>query len=253
MSSLYGYFTNSNKNKAAKRDREESSDSSAKSTPEKPKKTKESASPITENNSPSKNMATIEEITKLILESEKRQKEFITTEIGKLCDQSSIVTNLQVKFDKLWSASKKNNVIVYGYPETPGETNENKEAIVQDLEKRIGVTLMFDDIYRLGKPGRPSRPLMIKLMRTWDKRNLMTNRHKLKGTKIFVNDDLDKEERLTSSTLLKKLKELMSAKPSIKGRIRQGKLYLVDGESTTVYAVNDNHEVFEVNDNKMQQ
>ena len=173
------------------------------------------------------------------MESEERQKIFIVSEIEKLSQSAPAIQKIKRKVDNLWNAASKKNIIVFGIPEAQNEAATDMEMSITELFTKIGVAdVLFDDMYRIGKPGSKSRPLMIKLLRFWDKRKIIRN--KLKGTKVFINDDLGKEDKARNSILRNHLKTLQKQDKTKTGKIlRNGTLQVAENGSMKIYVVNE--------------
>ena len=111
------------------------------------------------------------------------------------------------------SLDKKFNVVVYGIPESPPNTDRQsrqKHDVEQVLKPLSDIdddikSSAFRDIYRLGKfrdNRTKPRPLLVKFLRSIDASNLLRNKTKLKPG-IFLKSDLSTEERAKESLLLK--------------------------------------------------
>jgi len=94
------------------------------------------------------------------------------------------VNNLETK-------TRENNLIVYGFTEPKSETLELLLKNVDNLWTKLNVSgILINNAYRLGKPkDGHSRPLLLKLVRYIDKRNIRSNRAKVSKDKIFFSDD----------------------------------------------------------------
>jgi len=82
-------------------------------------------------------------------------------------------------------------------------------------------------------------------MRTRDKFQIMGLTHKLKGTGIYVNEDLPPEERRKHSLLLQKSKELKQSNPHAKTSIKSGRLYYNGTARKVSYTINEDGELIE--------
>jgi hypothetical protein len=151
-----------------------------------------------------------------------------------MCELQSIkptVEKLQLTVQTLSKSEKRNNVIIFGIPEVQNESNEDRDAEIEKLSTTLQVPKPdYDYAFRVGKrvAGR-ERPLLIRFLRLRDKWLIMQSTSKLKGTKIYINDDLTHEERYQQSFLRKKRMELTKADRSIKTKIRNNKLVVERG------------------------
>ena len=134
---------------------------------------------------------------------------------------------------------KMKNIIISGISEEEKEYDEIKITKVRDVFKKCGVAnLMIDDIFRLGKPcAGKTRPMLVKLCSMLDKRAILRGTKALKGTNIYINHDLTKEERNIEKTLRTKLNEIKSLNKNAKGRIDKGKLTIIANGVTSNYTV----------------
>ena len=109
---------------------------------------------------------------------------------------------------------KKFNVVVYGIPESPPNTDRQSRQ-KHDVEHVLKSLSDYDDeikssavkdIYRLGKfrdNRTKPRPLLVKFLRSIDASNVLRNKSKLKSG-IFLKSDLSADERAKESLLLLK-------------------------------------------------
>lgn len=132
------------------------------------------------------------------------------------------VNKVEHSVEMLESKLKKNNIIVFGLPETQNENFDNLCHSLDELWKVLGVSgLLIDNFYRLGQPKAGwNRPILIQFVRYLDKRQVMMNKHKVLKNKIFVNDDLTKAEQGSQRVLRAKLQELKQQDNNITGSIR---------------------------------
>lgn len=113
------------------------------------------------------------------------------------------MTNLE----KAEERRRKMNVIIFGIEEVRGKhVWEQVEEIVQD---KLGIKLggwEIVDTFRIGRRGINPRPIVVKLATVKIKWTILSSAKKLKGTKIFVENDYGKKEREIRSVLLKEMK-----------------------------------------------
>ncbi|KAH8036004.1 hypothetical protein HPB51_016308 [Rhipicephalus microplus] len=115
-----------------------------------------------------------------------------------------LVGKLDRQNDELENRLRKNNLIIHGLHETPSETtNHLLESVLDLLSVKLGVNC--DDIercHRLGAVRRDKpRPVIIKLMDFRSKIAIMSNARKLKGTKVYINEDYSARVRLARKML----------------------------------------------------
>jgi hypothetical protein len=80
-------------------------------------------------------------------------------------------------------------------------------------------------------------------MRLRDKKLLMSKKSILKGSKIFINDDIPNEVRIKESILRKASKKLTQDNPGSKTQLRRGQLIHKNGPITEVFEIDSKGEV----------
>lgn len=133
------------------------------------------------------------------------------------------------------------NIVISGIPESANEYDIEKMAAVKSVIEKCGVTNVFlDDVFRLGKP-QPNkiRPMLVKFCSTLDKRAVLRGAAGLKGTGIYVNNDLTKDEQATEKLLRSKLKSLRESSSTLNGKIRNGRLSTEDKGQRVTYVVRE--------------
>jgi hypothetical protein len=143
---------------------------------------------------------------------------------------------------------RKRNVVRQGWPEKSNETWKDLEKVVGDLFGKLGIPDKpdFDDCYRMGRfSSTKCRPIMLKLLRQRDKKQIMSRRKYLKGTSIFVNDDNPRDVRKKLSILRTKEKELRREQPGAKIYTRNQTLFIRNGSNILQYSVNEDDHVIE--------
>jgi hypothetical protein len=150
------------------------------------------------------------------------------------------VEALKTDLEKAQSELRKKNVLIEGVPEQENERWRDTELLVDGFFQKLGLSEspLIDDCFRIGNstPGK-IRPILLKLIRFKDKKLIMENRMKLKGTKMYVNDDLTKQQRVQNAVLRKKEKELRRDNPGAKVYSRTSMLILKEGTRTVRYTV----------------
>lgn len=161
-----------------------------------------------------RNKAELKTIIKETIQELFAEEEFIRIIVKKISDkvddkinklqqlvntQEDKIHSLEQKIDDIQQNEKSNNICVYGILE---DSNENLRLnMTRLINDSTGVTLKPEDItavYRIGKPAdntQKPRPVILKLKWYEIKMNIMQNRKKFKGTKIFISEDLTKTRR----------------------------------------------------------
>lgn len=102
------------------------------------------------------------------------------------------VSQLTDKNDDLENRSRRNNLVVYGLEEPVNETPASLlDSVTELLTRKLSVTCdAIERCHRLGIPAEGKiRPVIFKLIDFRDKILILKNVSKLKGTRIFVNED----------------------------------------------------------------
>lgn len=115
-------------------------------------------------------------------------------------------TKVEIQEEKVNTIEKDrrtNNIVIYNLEETP---NETWEELMRKINWLFNTTMKLnvkkDEInqyFRMGKKtGRtPNRPVLVKMVNHWKKMEILRNTATLKGTKIFLSQDLVNPRRKT--------------------------------------------------------
>lgn len=148
---------------------------------------------------------------------DKEKKEYITT-INKLTEEiqssNNKIKDLEQKANLQEDYSRRKNVRISGMEERSGnETWEQTAAAVVTLfeDKMQLPGLVLERAHRVGprRDDRP-RPIVARFSRYCDREAVMRSARKLKGTKIFVNEDLCAASQAIKSAQFPLLKQARS-------------------------------------------
>ncbi|KAH8009195.1 hypothetical protein HPB51_012693 [Rhipicephalus microplus] len=107
--------------------------------------------------------------------------------------------------DNLENRLRRNNLIIYGLTETEKETPDQLLETVHELiNVKLGVKCEnIERWHRLGTPRNNSspRPVIIKLIDFRTKTQILGNARKLKGSKIYINEDFSARVRQICKSL----------------------------------------------------
>lgn len=177
----------------------------------------------------------------------KEMKDQVTAIEKGMLDLQTENKELQVRMDTMESKVeflerqlKKNNIIYFGIDEANEETpNQLEQKALDVMSDKMQVNIKSDDIanvYRIGKRnGRFPRPVFIALANYKKKAEIIANRSKLRGTDIFVNDDLTPKQRETRKNLQQHARRLRE----------EGKRVSIRAEKIVVHE--DSYDVNELN------
>lgn len=106
------------------------------------------------------------------------------------------IENLEGKIEKFERDKKKNNIVIKGI----SITDEDTVGMLKDfIKQKLNVEAKIKTAYRMGKNNRFT---YVAEMENWDKKQeVMKNKHQLKGTKVYIDNDLTVEERKIQTTL----------------------------------------------------
>lgn len=129
------------------------------------------------------------------LEKEKTADKTIIQELEKQSQTADeTLETLEDRCDYLEDYSRRNNVHITGMEESPeNETWEQTAEKVQKLlaDKMQLQNLQLERAHRVGqRTEQRTRPVVARFLRYGDRELVMRNAMKLKGTRIFINDDL---------------------------------------------------------------
>lgn len=114
---------------------------------------------------------------------------------------------LKKKCDRIDRLIRRGNVIFFGLE------CANKDLLqlvlnVFETRLKVGVTVSdLDDVCTIGK-GKLNRPIIVRFVSHLKKREVLANVKLLKGTKLFLAEDLTWEERQRNKILTKHLREV---------------------------------------------
>lgn len=101
---------------------------------------------------------------------------------------------LRVKVESLDRNNRRNNLLIFGLEKPPQEIS--LEFLCNTIQKLINVNIIESDINNYYGLGRTSKsPLKVELVSQLKKQVILRNCNKLKGTKIFIVNDLTEKQR----------------------------------------------------------
>lgn len=124
---------------------------------------------------------------------------------------------LRDKLETVARRSKNNNIAIHGVKETDDEIvtllkDDIHKLIKEKLQIELEMEYELTNIHRICKKldytdqEQRSRPLIISLHSYLRKEEVLANSSKLKGTKIYLNENLSIKELVERKILLKHLK-----------------------------------------------
>ena len=129
------------------------------------------------------------------LEKEKAADKSTIQELMKQCrDTGENCEILEDRCDYFEDYSRRNNIHITGMEEIPG--GESWEQTAEQVQKLLADKMQLPDLtleraHRVGqRTAQRPRPVVARFLRYGDRELVMRNARKLKGTNIYVNDDL---------------------------------------------------------------
>ena len=144
---------------------------------------------------------------------------------------SATLSNQQKLLELTERSNRAKNVVIMGLDEPVGEEVVN-ERVASLFAEKLGLSnISIASSKRLGKRSVPHgsrpRPVLVALDSMSTKKQIMSNRVKLAGTKIYLNNDLTKAQQEEEKKLRAMRKQLMEL-PDFRGKritISSGKLF----------------------------
>lgn len=170
--------------------------------------------------------ADIQDIKRDLAEHRLRVLE-LEEKVGELVSENSRLKE-RVKYSE--EAAKRNQVVVFGLEERTEDSLENR--IIDTFTNILLVNIKpqdLDNIYRIGtKSEGRHRPVVVRFVRYFVKRQILQNLKKLKGTGITVTNDLTIEQQQNQKLLYKYFK--IAKSKNFEAKI--SKNYLIVNENT---------------------
>lgn len=117
----------------------------------------------------------------------------VKIEVGKM---ETKLENQDTRIHQMEKETRKRNIIIYGIEEK--EEENIKDTVQSFLRNTMEIEIKpeeIDDFYRMGKrTSNKNRPIMLKLLTNWKKQEIIRSTGKLRGTKIFIDQDLTAKE-----------------------------------------------------------
>lgn len=129
--------------------------------------------------------------------------------------------------NKVERYKREKNIVISNIEEDDSEQVDDLLLKANDVFEKMSIHgVEVDDIYRIGKKknnGKP-RPILVKLLRSYQKKNIMREKKQLKGAKIYINDDLTFDERKVEKALRDKYRDMAKDNKDCRMGIRNGKM-----------------------------
>lgn len=139
----------------------------------------------------------MEEMKGIKLENEKIKEENI--------ELKKEIRNMQARLDRLEGVNRRKNAVLQGLKMDAKDQSQLKMTVEDIIKKYMEIQIETKAVKRIGPTT-----CLIELKNTEDKIKLMKNKRKLreyKQQKIYINDDMTKEERGIQEKIRRKAKE----------------------------------------------
>jgi hypothetical protein len=136
----------------------------------------------------------------------KAQSDLVQSVLKQIAITEASVSRLSLEIQRISKKDRMRNIVIFGVSESATEQWTEVDVQIANIASKLGIAeIDYDQAFRLGKKTAGKvRPILVKLLRTRDRFQIMGLRNRLKGTKIFINDDKDPQERQKDSILRKK-------------------------------------------------
>lgn len=110
---------------------------------------------------------------------------------------------------------KARNLVIYGVHEASGESfNQLLKSVLSIFNDLMNLNILpndIDNLFRLGqKRGSVPRPILLKCVTQWRRNEIMRNAKYLKGKRMYIDQDLSKEQIIKRRELLPTMLQLRS-------------------------------------------
>lgn len=180
---------------------------------------------------------TFQDITKEIKDENKKLLEKLERQVTEINNLKQANQEIEERCVHLERSLRKNNILVFGLPATPDNT-EIFDFASSRIEELLGVTVHrseINNIYRLN--SAKGTPIKIEFVSYLNKTHILKNCHKLKNSKIFIAHDLCFEDRQNLKILQEHLKQ---ARAKNHTAVIRGNFLVVDGKRINVHDLTEN-------------
>ncbi|CAL8136398.1 unnamed protein product [Orchesella dallaii] len=131
---------------------------------------------------------------------------------------------LSRKINALDRSLRSKNLVIKGLLEWYDEMPIDIETAVRATFAKTGFeNVEIDVAYRLGPQRGVERPVLVKLVKEKDAKAIFSNRARLgKGSSVFIQEDMTKEDRLAWYKLREAFKSIKENESGLKASIRKG-------------------------------
>ncbi|KAG5899891.1 hypothetical protein JTB14_012354 [Gonioctena quinquepunctata] len=143
---------------------------------------------------------------------------------------------LKIRLETVERQLKKHNLVIYGVKEQENESQDYLLCSIGNIVReklRIEINKTeFNNIYRLGMNKSRTRPILVSFVSQIKRQEILWNSQKLKGSRIYIAEDLIEKDQQERKILVDNLKESRRRNKlaTIKGRklIIEGNVYTAE-------------------------
>lgn len=115
------------------------------------------------------------------------------------------IKQIKERLERIENINRRKNIVLQGLPIKNNDHTIMKEEMENFMEEKLNIDIKIKSVKKLG-----NKTCLIELENENEKVKVMKNKSKLrrnKREKIFINDDMSKEERLIQGKIRKKAQE----------------------------------------------
>lgn len=100
------------------------------------------------------------------------------------------IEEIENKLERYEKERRKNNIVVNGIKVDTDNEEVLKEGIVKFIKEEMKIDVKVKSMYKIGPEA------CVVAINSWEEKlEILKNKYKLKGTKVYINNDLTKKER----------------------------------------------------------
>ena len=143
------------------------------------------------------------------LEDLKKSSKEHSKMIANISEEDTSMSDISERLRAMEDYSRRTNIVVDGIPERNDENNEQLQASVANFFKeKLSIDPDIEVVHRIGRTlGDRPRSVMIKLRQYKHRQECLNSASKLRGTNVFLNEDVSKATMQIRKEKLPELKE----------------------------------------------
>lgn len=150
------------------------------------------------------------------------------------------ITKLEENLERQEKEKKKLNIVIKGLDDA---NKENKETVQKWIEEKLEIQTKIKQVFTVGKDK--NKQAVIVKMHNWEaKKEIMQQKKRLYGTKVYIENDLTLKERATQI----KLKEIADKLKEEGKRVKIGYKKLII--NNVIHIWDEGKEMIKIHDSK---